>query len=199
MSESEQRTVDRRRMLQLVGTGSMAAFAGCAGGDDTSESEPAGQTASESEPEAVTVEDDATWRTATLTDVTTGDEFRITDFDRPVIVHTFARGCAACHSQQREFDALYANGGTDVEIVDLTIDPNDNPEDIQTYADEDGFDWRFGNSPEKVTGSLVEYFGQEVTVSAASPVIIVCPDGGTYRLDKVVDASDLESALGTVC
>lgn len=187
-------TVARRDILRLVGAGSVAILAGCTGTDDD---ESEGESAPE--PEAVDVSEDATWRTATLADVTTDEEFRVEDAEKPVIVHTFAVDCAVCRSQHREFDTIYESADTDVEIVDLTIDPNDNPEDIRAHADEEGYEWRFGVASDEVTGSLSSDFGREVTSSASSPVIIVCPDGGVYRLEKKVDAEHFESILTDAC
>ncbi|MDQ2051440.1 hypothetical protein RBH26_13230 [Natronolimnohabitans sp. A-GB9] len=187
------RSVGRRNVLQAVGGGSVVALAGCIGDDDGDDDED------EPDPEAVDVDPDATWRTTTLEDVTTGEEFAIADFDRPVVVHTFTRGCAACHSQQRDFDDLDGSDGVDVEIVDLTIDPATDTDDLRSYVDDNEFDWRFGVSPEPVIGSLVSDFGQDAASAARSPVVVTCPDGETYRLDKVVNAEPLESVIADVC
>ncbi|WP_247002102.1 TlpA family protein disulfide reductase [Halosolutus gelatinilyticus] len=194
MSIIDRGPVDRRRVLQVVGTSALASIAGCISDDGGTD----GEGGEDVNPESVDVADDATWRTASLTDVTSDEEFRVADFDRPAIVHTFSRGCTACHAQQKQFADFYATAG-DVEIVDLTIDPNDDPEKIRTYASEDGFEWRFGTSTEDVTRSLIDDFGRDVTTSAASPVIVVCPNGGVYSLDKVVDAGPLESVLDGNC
>lgn len=185
-------TIPRRNVLRVVGAGSIAALAGCSGTDDgESTDEPA------PEPEAVDVSEDATWRTASLTDVTSDEEFRVEDAERPVIVHTFSTGCAVCRSQDREFGALYPNA--DVEIVDLTIYSNDDPETLRSYANEEGYEWRFGTATDEVTSDLISDFGREVTSSANSPVIVVCPNDGVYRLEKKVDAEHLESILADVC
>lgn len=184
--------IARRAVLRGVGAGSIAALAGCTGNDDESdETEPP-------EPETVAIDEGTTWRTASLTDVTTGEEFRIADADRPVLVHTFAIGCAVCQSQHSQFDEFYANAG--VEIVDITIGSSDEPDDLRNYADEEGYDWRFGTAPDEVTGDLSSDFGEEIYSSASSPIIIDCQNGSeVYTLDKVVGAEHLESILGDVC
>lgn len=192
MTTTGRRTVARRTVLQSIGAGSIAALAGCTSDGDGAEEE-------DIEPEAVTVDESATWRTATITDVTTDEEFQIETFDRPVLVHTFSIGCAVCRSQQVNFDDLYATAGDDVEIVDLTIDPNENRDELRSYVDEEGFDWRFVVSSEDVTESLISDFGREVTSSRDSPVVIACPDGDVYRLEKIVDASEIETVLEDVC
>lgn len=201
MTVLEPDPIDRRRLLQAAGAAGLVAIAGCLGDDggDADESTDESEAGSVADLEPVDVAADVTWRTASVKDVTTDESFHIADFDRPTIVHTFARGCAVCHAQQDAFDEFYASAGGDVEIVDLTTDPNDDPDLVREYAAEDGFDWRFGSSTQEVTASLVETFGQDVTVSARSPVVLVCPEGDVYRLDKVVDADALASVVEEGC
>lgn len=197
MTTTGRSLLTRRTVLRSIGAGSLAALAGCTsdggggGGDDEEQSSP--------DPEPVDVSESATWRTEPITDVTADEDVRIETFDRPAIVHTFATKCAVCQSQHGQFEEFYASVGDDVEIVDLTIDPQDDPDTIRSYADEEGLDWRFGTATEEITGSLVSDFGQEVTSSAASPVVVACPDGAVYTLEKVIDADDLESVLEDVC
>lgn len=186
-------TIARRNVLQWVGAGSIAALAGCTGNDDEPDEESA------PEPEAVDVSESTTWRTASLTDVTTDEEYRIEEFDRPAIIHTFAVDCAVCQAQHGEFDDFLSSAGVDAEIVDITIDPKDDPDDLRTHAEEEGYEWRFTVAPDEVTGDLSSDFGREVFSSADSPVIIDCPSGDVYRVDKIVDAEHLESILADVC
>ncbi|GAB3671798.1 hypothetical protein [Halopiger thermotolerans] len=194
MVENSGGTVDRRTVLRGLGVGSVATLAGCVAGDDGNGDSSDEDDDESIEPKPVDVAEDAAWRTATLTNVLTGEEFTIDGFDRPAVMHTFAIGCAVCHSQHKQFVDLHESE-TAVEIVDLTIDPGQRPAAVRQHAEEEGFDWRFSVSPEEVTSSLVDDFGQEVTVSASSPLVLVYPDGSTYRLDKVVDAGPLASVI----
>lgn len=196
MTSGDSEETDRRRFLWAIGVGATATLAGCASddGDDTDDEEED----DEPTPQAVSVDADATWRTQPLTDATTDEEVRIEAVDGTVIVHTFSTGCAVCHAQHREFAAL-TETRDDVEIVDITIDPNDDPEELRTYADEEGYDWRFVVAEQSITGSLTADFGQEVTSSSQSPVVIRCPDGEVYRLEKIVDAEDLAAVIDDVC
>ncbi|WP_440765668.1 TlpA family protein disulfide reductase [Natronorubrum sp. DTA7] len=194
MTPTGRNVLDRRTVLTSIGAGSLSALAGCTGDDDGGNDEE-----SHVEPEAVDVDESATWLTASVTDELTGDEFAIGELERPVVVHRFTIGCAVCHSQHYEFDEFDARGNADAEIVDLTIDPRVSSDDLQSYAAEDGFEWRFGVSSEAMSGSLVSDFGQEMNSSTASPILVVCPTGETYRFDKIADAAELESVIDDVC
>lgn len=177
------RALSRRRLLQGLGAGAVVGVAGCAGGD--SGSGGAGEA-------------DDGWRAATLEEATTGEEFRIEEFEEPTIVHTFAANCVTCANQQTEFVTL-RDRRDDIELVELTVDPNDTPADIAAHAESAGLEWQVSVPPESVIGRLVDQFGQEVAVSAQSPIIIVCPDGRIDTLSKVADADELERAVDDRC
>ena len=193
MAPTGRNALDRRTVLTSIGAGSLSALAGCTSDDDDEDDE------SHVEPEAVDVDESATWLTASVTDELTGDEFVIGEFEQPVVVHRFTIGCAVCHSQHHEFDEFDSRTDVDAEIVDLTIDPRVSSDDLRSYAAEDGFEWRFGVSSEAMSGSLVSEFGQEMNSSTASPILVVCPTGETYRFDKIADADELESVIDDVC
>ena len=169
----------RRSFIRALGAGGVAAMTGCLG---TDENEDGGED----------------WQSQTLEDTTTGTEFHIGDFENPVIVHTFAANCLTCARQQTEFRVLW-DQRDDFEIVELSIDPNDTPEDLTDHAEAAGLEWRVGVAPESVTGQLVDEFGQAVTVSAQSPIIIVCPDGTTDTLSKIAGPDEIESTIEDAC
>ncbi|MES3517314.1 MAG: hypothetical protein PPP58_06590 [Natronomonas sp.] len=178
MTENDRSTQRRRQFVQALGASAVVATAGCLGSDDDSST--------------------GDWRTATLEDTTTGEQFSIAEFERPTLLHTFASNCLTCASQQAEFVTLWERRD-DIEIVELTVDPNDTPEDIAAHAEEAGLAWHVGVAPEPVVGALTEEFGQEVQVSAQSPIIVVCPGGTTNTISKVADPAALEAAIDETC
>lgn len=169
----------RRTVLVMAGAG-VTGLAGCLGDNDEGQ---------------VAVEEDTAWRREPLEDATTGAEFVIGDFDSPVVLHTFATWCTTCRSQQQDMVPLYESRGDDIEMVDLTVDENDDPDDVAAHAETHGFGWRFSVSPSDVTRSLVEDFGERVAVAPQAPVIVVCPDGAAVTLDKGVSVDEIESAI----
>lgn len=169
--------VTRRSLLGAAATG--AALAGCLGSSDDE-----GGASTD-------------WRTASLTDVTTGESFTIGGFDRPVLLHTFAVWCSTCSRQHGEFGRLRESVGDDVVPVELNVDPNEDADAVREHAREGGYDWPFAVAPPEVTEALVEAFGSEVTSPPQSPVVLVCPDGSAEELgSSVVGAADLEAAIG---
>lgn len=192
-----ERELSRRTLLAATGASSLLAVAGCVGGaDDSGVGDTAG---SDGTDEGRTTDADATWLSTTLEDTTTGEQFTIGEFDRPVLVHTFATWCSVCRGQQIEFSKLRDDVGGDVEIVDLTIGSNADPGSIRDHAESESYGWRFVVSPQAVTESLIDEFGREVSSAPQSPVILRCPDGRTKAMDKQVSSRDLSAELERFC
>lgn len=191
---SNQRKRTRRAVLSGT-TALLAGLAGCLGGGndvDVSENDPDGGVTDESD-------EAPTWMTATLTDETTGQEFSILDAEQPVVLHTFETWCSKCQSQQENLNTLYEQRGDQLLMVDLNIDENYDPDEMVQYAENNGHQWRFGIASSAVMSSLVDEFGQDVSIAPQAPVILVCPDGAAYELGKGISAEEISSAVDDVC
>lgn len=184
----------RTRREVLVGAAAVAvALAGCVGGGESDDEGSA-------EPETTQSTDTSGgWREAQLNDVTTGESFTIEEFDRPVIIHTFATWCPKCRGQQEEIKRYLGDAGDDAVAVDLTIDENDDAQKLREHADSNGFDWRFGIAPGDVTGAMVDEFGRSVASAPTSPVIIVCPDGSARAIGKGASADQIAASVDEHC
>jgi len=183
-----------RRTVLSTTAGLVAGLAGCLGGDET--------TVSKSNPDGGVTSDGAeppTWLTSTLTDVTTGEEFSISEVDRPTVMHTFETWCSKCRDQQTKLDDLYGSRGDELLMVDLNIDSNFSPDEMRSYAENNGYEWRFGIASNTVMRSLTDDFGQEVSIAPQAPVIAVCPDGAAYELGKGLKADEISSTIDDVC
>jgi len=175
----------RRAFLSAVTAGGLAGVAGCLGGGS-------GDSGGSNDPTA--------WRTTELTDVLTGQTFTVEALPKPVLLETFAVWCSTCLRQQKQIRALHGRIGTDaVTSVTLNVDPNEDAATVRDFATEEGFDWRYAVSPPEVTNSLVDSFGETVTVPPKAPVIVVCEDGARRLRDGVKGTGDLESALDRGC
>jgi thiol-disulfide isomerase/thioredoxin len=192
MSNENRRT---RRTVLSATAGVLAGLAGCLGGENevnVSEDEPDGGLTGESD-------EPPTWMTATLTDVTTDQQFSIIDAEQPVVLHTFETWCSKCQSQQENLDSLYEQRGDELLMVDLNIDENFDSEEMVQYAENNGYGWRFGITPSAAMRSLVDDFGQSVSIAPQAPVILVCPDGGAYELGKGIAAEEISTTVDDIC
>lgn len=182
----------RRGLLAVAGAG-MAGLAGCLGGlvgDDEIDGDPDG---------GATGGDRPAWQTTAFEDARTGETVSVAEADGPVVLHTFATWCSTCLSQQQDLAVLHEQSGEEVRIIDLTIDENDDPDDIATHAENNGFDWRFGVAPAELRNSLVDDIGDDVVFAPRSPVVVVCPDGAAFDLGKGVSADTITDTIDEHC
>lgn len=179
----EQRT--RRSVLGALGGGAVG-LSGCLGdgGDGDGGSDESTE-----------------WRTATLTDVTTGEQFAVSELEPPALVHPFAIWCSTCSSQNRELDTLQREREQELEIVQLNIGDGENDEDVLAYAEDNGYAGRsrFAIAPNSVANALVEEFGPTAVSPPQSPVILVCQDGSVHEIDKVTAAAAVGTEIETNC
>ncbi|MEW5990467.1 MAG: TlpA disulfide reductase family protein [Chloroflexota bacterium] len=140
---------------------------------------------------------DEAWRTATLRDVVTGEEFRIADLEGKVVaIETMAIWCFNCRQQQGEAKAaLDATDSADVVYVSLDVDPNERAEDLAAYAGREGYDWTFAVAPPEVSRSLAATFGDQVLSPPATPLIILGPDGQLIEKHIGIKSADDLAAL----
>lgn len=139
-----------------------------------------------------------TWRTATLLDVLTADEFSIDDFGgKVVVIEPMAIWCINCRFQQSEAQqALVELASDDVVYLSLDVDPRERPDDLSAYARREGFDWRFAVASTAVSRALAETFGDQVLSPPATPLIVLGPDGRVVaHLFGAKSASDLVALL----
>lgn len=122
--------------------------------------------------------DDA-WRTASLRDVVTGQEFRISDLQGKVVaIEAMAIWCSTCRIQQGEAQAaLDRVASPDVVYISLDVDPNEREEELAEYAAREGFGWRFVVASPDVSRSLVATFGEQILSPPATPLVVLDPSG----------------------
>jgi hypothetical protein len=138
------------------------------------------------------------WATATLTDVETGESFRIADLaGRTVFVETMAIWCTNCRRQQGEFRSALERLDPDrVAYVVLTVDPGETSDALARYESDQGFHGRYAVAGRDVSAALEADFGATVLNPPSVPIIIIRPDG-TVTFDGGPHSADDIVALAT--
>ena len=157
----------RRTLLAAGGAAGAALLGGClgGGGDPGSESSADGG--------GSTTAGGADWRSIELDSVRDDGSFTIGGLPAPTVVHSFAVWCPKC---ERLSERL-ADVGGEFTVLGLDTDPNEDAETVRTYAEDNGFGWRFAVAPTDLTDALVAEFGSTVVNAPSTPVIVVCDDG----------------------
>ena len=141
------------------------------------------------------------WRDYEISDVSTGTQFKISDFKgKIVLIESFAVWCPTCLQQQKQIKILKQSEGDAVIHISLDTDPNEDEEIIQGHITRNGFDWYFAISPPNMTRNLIDQFGLGFVNAPAAPVVLICEDQSARFLGRGVKSADkLKSEIDKGC
>ena len=123
--------------------------------------------------------DEPTWLDIELTNAETGETFTLASLAGGVVaIEPMAVWCTNCKAQQKNvqqvYDQIEASG---VNFVSLGIDPGENPGTLAKYAERNGFDWTFAQSPVEFSRALSDLFGPQVLSAPSTPLIVLDETG----------------------
>ena len=138
------------------------------------------------------------WKATELTDVVSGERFKISDFaGKTVLMESFAVWCPLCLKQQQQ---MAKTVGDNIVHVSLDTDPNEDSAQVKAHATQNNFEWYFAISPPTFTQELINEFGVGVVSAPSAPVIMICPDQSTRMLRRGVKSSEkLFSEIAAGC
>ena len=123
------------------------------------------------------------WMDIELTDVATGQTFKISDFKgKPILLESFAVWCPTCLRQQREIKKVREIAGDAIIHISLDTDPNEDAEKIREHIQRNGLDWYFAVSPIELTQALINEFGLDFVSAPRAPLVLICEDGSARFL-----------------
>ena len=122
---------------------------------------------------------DAPWATETLTDVASGETFRLADLaGRPIIIETMAIWCTNCLRQQGHvYEALETLGAGVLEYVLVDVDPSESAAALAAYRERHGFTGRYVIASQEFARALADEFGDQVLNPPATPMVVIGTDG----------------------
>ena len=131
------------------------------------------------------------WMDIELTDVATGQKFKISDFKgKPVLLESFAVWCPTCLRQQREIKKVREIRGDAIVHISLDTDPNEDADKIREHMERNGLDWYFVVAPIELTNALIDEFGLAVVNAPRAPVILIYEDQSTKLLRSGVKSAE---------
>jgi len=140
------------------------------------------------------------WIDMELVDVSTGEQFKISDFKgQPVLLESFAVWCPTCTEQQKQVKVLEAKTGGSIIHISLDTDPNEDASRVKEHKEANGFDWIYAVSPIDLTRSLIDQYGNKIVNAPLVPMILICEDQSTRFLRsglKTADELSLEVSKG---
>ncbi len=139
------------------------------------------------------------WLSYSLTDARSGEAFTFNDFSgKVVLVETMAVWCSNCFQQQKQVVALHATLGErqDFLSVGLDIDPNEGPETLKSFVDQNGFTWKYAVSTDDLSRQLASLYGDQFLNPPSTPMLIIDRHGGVHPLPfGIKSAEKLQQAL----
>ena len=119
------------------------------------------------------------WATAELTDVATGEAFRLADLaGKVVILETMAIWCTTCLAQQGHvYEALGELDPERVAYVLIDVDPSETQAALATYRERNGFTGTYAVATSEVARALTAEFGDQMLNPPATPMILIGTDG----------------------
>jgi thiol-disulfide isomerase/thioredoxin len=140
------------------------------------------------------------WRDVLLTDIRTGNHFKISDFEKPILIESFAVWCPLCTEQQNQVKELHKRLGDSFISIALNTDPNEDKEKVLNHINEHNFNWYYAISPPELTTELINTFGISFVNAPSAPMILICQNGSTTFLKRGVKSVDyLEQTISEVC
>jgi len=143
------------------------------------------------------------WMNIELTDVATGQKFKISDFKgKFVLLESFAVWCPACLEQQKEMKKIIEATSEYVVLISLDTDPNEDEAKIKIHTEWNDLNWFFAVSPEELTRALIDEFGLWVISAPSTPIVLICRDQSqsTRFLESGLKSADtLLSEIGKGC
>ncbi|MBA2720124.1 MAG: redoxin domain-containing protein [Chloroflexi bacterium] len=144
-------------------------------------------------PAAVVI--DRPWATATLTNVTTGEPFRITDIvasGKVVFVETMAIWCSNCRTQQIEATVAFKELDPErVEWVAIDVESSETAEALARYREQNKFPFSYAIADAGFARALVADFGETVLSPPSVNVIVIGTDGRITALRGHKSAEEL--------
>lgn len=131
------------------------------------------------------------WIDVALTDVATGNDFKISDFKgKPILLESFAVWCPTCLRQQEMTKKVKLREGDAIIHISLDTDPNEDEARVREHLQTHGFDWYFAVSPIELTNALIDEFGLTIVNAPSAPVLLICEDQSTRLLRSGVKSAD---------
>jgi cytochrome oxidase Cu insertion factor (SCO1/SenC/PrrC family) len=120
------------------------------------------------------------WFDLPLTDVRTGQTFKINDSaGKVVLIETIAEWCPSCIFQQAETRSARKLLGSppDLVLISLDVDLHEDAASLKQYTEDFGFDWQFAVAPLEVARALGNLYSAEYLNPPLDPMLLIDRQG----------------------
>ena len=134
---------------------------------------------------------EAKWVGVELRDVTTGKTFKFSDYKGKVVyIELMAAWCTTCLQQQKNLQTILTPGSSDLVVVALDIDPNENEGDLSNYVKRNQFPWSFAVAPKDTAHEIGQLYGDSFLNPPSAPVLVIDRKGEVHPLPLGLKSAD---------
>jgi thiol-disulfide isomerase/thioredoxin len=157
-----------------------------------SESHAMTETEKMDDAESMAAMDLPAWQTISLTDARTGESFTLADYaGRTLFVETMATWCPNCKQQLSAVKSAVATADPEkMAFIALSVETGLDASALASYADQNGFEWRFAVASAELVQALAATFGTTIVNPPSTPHFIVRSDGSYTELSTGIHSSD---------
>ncbi len=142
----------------------------------------------------------AAWTGMELTNVLTGQRFRLSDYQgKVVLIEPMAVWCTKCRALQQEISSVHQQLGdqaAELVTISIDVDPNEDEQYLKAYVEQVGHDWAFAIAPADLSRELVAAYGNQILNPPSTPLIVIDRLGSAQLLPfGPKSAADLLNAL----
>ncbi len=133
------------------------------------------------------------WFKMALTDVRTGENFTVAGFaGKVILLENMAAWCPNCLAQQNQIKAMLQQMGMvdDLVVVGLGVDLNEDAALLKTYADKNGFDWKYAVATPAVAKEISTLYGAQFLNPTPTPLIIIDRSGNVFLQEFGVKSAE---------
>ena len=121
------------------------------------------------------------WFDVQMTDVVTGNQFKVSDFTgRVILIDNMATWCPTCQGEMSQVQQIHKQYGADLVTISLDVDPNEDGALLKKYAAKNGFDWIIAVAPTAVGAFLSKNYDVQLLNPPLQPMMIIDKQGGVW-------------------
>ena len=123
------------------------------------------------------------WFDVQMTDVVTGNQFKVSDFTGKVIlIDNMATWCPTCQGEMSQVQQIHKQYGADLVTISLDVDPNEDGALLKKYAAKNGFGWIIAVAPTAVGAFLSKNYDVQLLNPPLQPMMIIDKQGGVWGM-----------------
>lgn len=125
------------------------------------------------------------WFQSGVTDVRTGERFKIGDhLGKVILIETMAVWCPNCKTQAEQIQELHELLGHPESMISISldVDPFEDAEILSNFQEKNGFDWPFAIASIKIAQEISKEYGEGYLNPVSTPILLVDPQGKVHPL-----------------